>query len=146
MPPRPLGIQDLLGVLVSGERSDPAGGSGGDGSSGAEVDADMDAAAGASVAGAEGTGQEHALQQLFSHFRDAFGGENCEQPAHTSLSSVPILDAVGRLRCHIGGDPGRRSMEEGDGLTCEASLLPLVQSLPCGYAAKAGTRATWLCQ
>lgn len=110
VPPRPLGIQDLLGVLVSGESSDPAGGSGADGSSGAEATADTDASAGAWVAGAdvEGSDHERALEQLFSHFREAFGGDNCEQPAHTLLSTVPILEAVGRLRCHIGGGPGRR--------------------------------------
>lgn len=72
VPPRPLGIQDVLMQLVQG---------GGAAAAGADADADTSHGDGndAVVQLPEATPEdrERALEQLFEHFRDAFGGENC---------------------------------------------------------------------
>ncbi len=72
VPPRPLGIQDVLMQLVQG---------GGAAAAGADADADTSHGDGNDAAvqppAETPEDRERVLEQLFEHFRDAFGGENC---------------------------------------------------------------------
>lgn len=76
MPPRQPGFQDVLNLLVSGGGATQA--------AAAETPA-QPAENGAQQATDTQEERSRALEQLFEHFRDAFGGENgalaCQPPA-----------------------------------------------------------------
>lgn len=104
-PPRQPGVQDMLSMLVSGGMAQAA--------PAAETAADGDGAQPAADAQEQRT---RALEQLFDHFRDAFGGDNgaqttasvshmCAKPAvsssELSAAKIPAETAVKHVSNHI---------------------------------------------